>query len=351
MTSPKAAPEQKIRDHYPEEIFPIPGLEKYENIKYKIVNIVIIGYLSKLIDLHWLCQVFPIMEIENFVKKTKKMSIPYYGYEDRAVSCIFGDTSRGIRKIAKPLKNIMYLDYQFYGKNQHMKISKDNIHITGIRSENSGQVCIRKVLEKIRRIENLIQTARALSLPDKEFIMHCINCAVPIEQFVNCPEATESSINVYEFLMVNADSRREASPSKFFEFIQEVLCGTRTICEGDIDVQKFTVHNKVFYIDMNYNINLRKLNRLAHKNGHNVIFYNILDVQNTILEIKNLETGEIYACLKIQKSGGVNFWCGPEPDKSFQAFRIALPFIEKCFTTPCSSKRVHVRKTPRGRIE
>jgi len=137
-------------EHYPEEIFDISDLER-DDLKYKIINIVMISYISTKLNLNQLCNCLPIAEVDDNdqPKSGAKLNIPYFGYENIFVSASFDGENRGIRIIKKPFKCVLYVDFQCNKKNQHIKISNNNLHITGVRTLEVGINCIQKIINKI----------------------------------------------------------------------------------------------------------------------------------------------------------------------------------------------------------
>lgn len=359
----------KSLEHYPEEVFPIEGLEDRDDLRYKIVNIVIIAYTGSKINRQLFCNCAPILEIEDFVHKPSKLAIPYYGRENSIVSCNYDDMSRGIRHIKKPLKKIMYLDFQLYGKNQHIKVSEDNIHITGIRSEKAGHICIDSVLDMMKQIDKMLALVRQQDEEIKRFIFYMLldgkvnlhmgdgtvyTPEYPLEEckgvFDSLVEETPALSHIYKFLTVNRETRMRDNFENYMVFLHDTLFSTKEICLPDISVDKFVVHNKVFYINTQWYINLRKVNKIAHKLGHSVIFYNWRDMQSTEIVISDDENPALSTNLKIHKSGGVNLWCDSDSSRAFRAFKKALVFLEPSYVSKCTKRRKHERRTPRNQI-
>ena len=339
-----------VHEHYPEEVFPIEGLEHKPYLKYKIINIVMIADLEESINIKMLCVTMPVVVIDGFEKRKKKISIPYYGLEDIVVSVNYDVQSRGIRVIKKPLKKILYVDYQYYGKNQHIKISSKNIHITGIRSENAGECCINAILDRIQRLNILINAIKDLPDETKNMLMTCMLSEdedVTDDMRLVFHESNGMLNNAYNYLKSHKNGRTEET---YKEYVHSVLYDKDVLCSPLLDVSKFVVHNKVFYIDTHHNINIRHVNRLFEQSGVVVIFYNWIDVQSTEIIIRDTENMNKYTTLKIHGSGGVNLWCDSDSDRAFRAFRNAVDLLEQCYMSKCVKKRRYERKTPRRNI-
>lgn len=335
-------------EHYPEEIFAIDGLETRKDLGYKTINIVMISYVSSNINLKYLYYCLPTAEVDGFDKKaTGKVSIPYFNHEDIFVSANYEGSSRGIRKIKKPFKSVLYVDFQCNMKNQHIKISSDNLHITGVRSLEVGVNCIQRVLDKVKEIDSMLVFARGISENVKQKLVSNIleDSADDISDILG----DETVFNLYSFLTVNRDLRKAEDDTTYTNFVHFTLFGREKLFEDKLEIERTIIHNTVFYIDIGFTLSLKKLNVLSEMMGHKVIFHNWNTVQYSEIVVKDDE-GRKDTTVKIHKSGGVNLWTDSNKSRAFVAFKKLLVIIDKCKLEKKVAKKKYVRKTPRGHI-
>lgn len=326
-----------IHEYFPEEIFPLGDTGE----SYKFINIVMTASPSNPINQDVLFNFLPIVEIENFDRgDKKKLSIPYYGHEEIFISLTHGKLSRGIRKINNALKAILYADYQYNLKNQHAKISKDNIHITGVRSEETGMRCITSIVEKIEIVYNIVKSIRGL--PDKDDLY---SSALAGEEDIELDE----ELQYYTFITANS------SRPDYEEFLKELFYGSTNVYEttndntGPLSVDSFKIHVKVYYIHMGHVIDLCKLNEIAIENGHRAIMINFVNVKSTKIVVKIPGTdNEI--CFKVFIEGGINFCTPYHIDDIAKTFALAKECIKRSYIKVSGDKRPYVRRTPRGHI-
>lgn len=334
-----------IHEHYPEETFPIDELDS--NIRYKIINIVMTADLSTNVNLNNIAMSMPLLDITGFEKKkNKKTDIPYYGKENAIVSANYDKYRRGIRKIDKPLKKILYVDYQFFGKNQHVKISTGNIHITGIRSEETGHDCIQKLIDKIKYMNDIIRSINIFE--DKDMLYNIAkDDNIPLHYIEEMKDYDPEFYNMYSFLTINKVNRGDS----YDDFLKSVIYENPAPFYDPLSITRFNIHNKVFYVNTCNNICLRKLNSKAIEAGHRVTFFNWHIVQSTKITIMDRKENSCKKIIfKIHNSGGVNFWCDSSSKRSFEAFKLLLPILEQCYLGPSLQKRQYERRTPRNKI-
>lgn len=125
---------------------------------FAITNVVMVAHFDQEIDLNKLYKAIPI---ENFSNHKVKSKIPYIGIEGIFVNKSYDGNSEGIRKSSATMKQIITLDVQYNGKNNHVKVSDGKFHITGLKSvENAKETIdyvklfINKIHEHIINIRN-----------------------------------------------------------------------------------------------------------------------------------------------------------------------------------------------------
>jgi uncharacterized membrane protein len=354
------------REWYPEETEPIPGMESCR-MRHKTVNIVMTANVSHDsnatdIDLSSVAMMMPMLDILGFNHKPNtKLKIPYYGFENAVVSIRYGTYYRGVRVTAKPLKNNIYIDLQLRGKNQHLKVSSKKIHITGVRTEDTGSLCISVIKNKINNIIDRLEDIR--NLDDKEsFIKLCHEDDIP----ENHPH-----YDLLSFVRVNKELRSNVDTSapdhySYDEFVNNVVNGALTPCNKHINILDQSLRNQVFYVNVCFEICLVTLCKLITSAGHGASFNNWNKIQYANIKIKTNNNGpdcdELsniskiplknvrHVMFKVNGNGGINIWSTNDNNISFKAFRILSPLLALSYKSPGSQKRKYDRKTPRNQI-
>jgi hypothetical protein len=95
------------------------------------------------------------LKVKN-VSKKKKFKIPSCDTFGSIMSLRFYDATRGlIRSIKrKNFRNSITTDISIEGKNLSIKLSADNIHITGAKNKEQGNECAQYIIEKINKIQD-----------------------------------------------------------------------------------------------------------------------------------------------------------------------------------------------------
>lgn len=130
--------------------------------EFQIVNLIIGIDFKTEFNISALSKLLPITDIG--VKNVS--SISYYGRDDIIVRISSKNNNRGLIKTSAgkvketTMTNIIDIDYQTEGKNIHFKVSKTNIHITGLKSykmfENATENFIKYLIETEEKIKKLM---------------------------------------------------------------------------------------------------------------------------------------------------------------------------------------------------
>jgi len=133
----------------------VDGLECVDAIgtRANLVNVVMVASTSTPLRLRSLFEYLSVNWVD-FIISGK--GIPYFGVDKAIVSTGYGGKFRGIRRKGQ-LRNIVSIDLQLGnesggpdpGKNVHLKVSDDNIHLTGALSQEMGEKTYDVVLSHI----------------------------------------------------------------------------------------------------------------------------------------------------------------------------------------------------------
>lgn len=94
--------------------------------------------------------------------KRIRLKIPYFGKEGIIISCRTGDKSRGLRQGGKQLQNVVGIDLQIHGKNYNLKISTNNIQLTGAKEEKLGQETFEYICNYMNMIQEILDEVKDL---------------------------------------------------------------------------------------------------------------------------------------------------------------------------------------------
>ena len=119
----------------------------------KLVNVVMVAALSTPLRLRSLFEYLAVNWVDFIIGDD---GIPYFGVDRAIVAAGYGGRFRGIKRNGQ-LRNIVSVDLQMgpesggpeNGKNVHIKISSENIHITGVLSQEMGQAAYTVILAHI----------------------------------------------------------------------------------------------------------------------------------------------------------------------------------------------------------
>lgn len=117
-----------------------------------ITNVVLLGNFEREINLDQLYASIPVVKSSS--KKIK--DVPYLGVEEVIVNKSFNTLSEGLRAAEGKMKQLLTLDIQFNKKNNHVKISKNKFHITGMKSVTEGRNIIDFTIKFINRLHDEI---------------------------------------------------------------------------------------------------------------------------------------------------------------------------------------------------
>jgi len=360
MTTP--SPITVDREWYPEETHIFPGLENCR-IRYKTVNIVMTTNIKTdeddPVDLQCVAFMMPMLDILGFsFKPGSKLKIPYYGYENSIVSVRYGNYYRGVRDTSKPLKNNIYIDLQLKGKNQHLKVSAGKVHITGVRTEETGKMCIDVTIGKINMISDILRRIRSLE-DKKAFEKLCY--ADKIEK--DC-----ENFDLLKFVRVNMSARNNTSiissaMYNYRDFVTNVIYGKIIPSKKPIEIANYSLRNQVFYVNVCFEICLVTLCKKVVESGHNAAFNNWNKIQYANIKILvNYDSDVIsnvskkplrdirYVSFKVNGNGGINIWSIDDNNVSFDAFNTLVEMLAISYKSPGKNKRRYERKTPRNYI-
>lgn len=120
---------------------------------FSITNVVMVAYFDQNIDLNKLYHAIPI---EDFSKYKMKSKIPFINIEGIIVNKSYDRNSMGIRKDSNTMKQIITLDLQYRGKNNHIKVSNGKFHVTGLKNVEDSKETIDYVKKFINCIHQHI---------------------------------------------------------------------------------------------------------------------------------------------------------------------------------------------------
>lgn len=326
------------REWYAEETLPIIGMED-TRLREKTVNIVMTAVFNNTIDLDSTIHMLPMLEIHGFIYQRRgKLVIPYYGYEYAIVSMQHGSYRRGVRETKTPLKNNLHTDMQLRGKNQHLKVSGGKIHITGIRTKKTGEMCIDGIVNKIEKLRNILRDIRSYPDPDALYGM-CLSINPLIEGSVEKP--------LVEYIRINRVSRGET----YATFVDDMIYGSSVPSAERIHVTSYNIHNKVFYVNICFKVNLLKLVRMVVAKGNRAKYHTWNNTQSAGISIKlRCEGPPRYVTFKVNSNGGINIWSKDNQEESFDAFRDLVPMLIHAYKCPGDAKRQYERSTPRNNL-
>lgn len=135
--------------------------------------------------------------------KGKKIKIPYFGVEGIIVNIRYKKKSRGVRPKTTRSDNFVSVDFQIDQRNVHIKLSNYNALVMGVDSydtalnamnsflkiiemTNNNNNYLRSSLEKIPRLNSLIENMFT-DLPDcKDFINECVKHNIDVKLGLIC---------------------------------------------------------------------------------------------------------------------------------------------------------------------
>jgi len=344
-TQSSATSSTVTHEWYPEETREIPGMEGMIP-REKLINILMTSKFSDIANLDLISRVIPLIDIVGFSHKVKgKTPIPYFGMENAIVSVNYGDYNRGVRNVTETLKKLIYTDFQFEGKNQHVKISSNKAHVTGVRTIETGKKCISKIMDKIEYARQMLMKIR--SYDDKDQLLSLVTRDIDDDYMEEIRDQDQELFNLISFITVNKRSRPD-----YGKFVNDVLFGTDIISENKIEIMEYNIHIRVFYINMCFNINIFKLNQLANDKGYKVTFFNWYKIESVNIMIIDRDSDDggkpFKTTFKVNSNGSVNIWASKDSDRAFKLFCLLVPLLAKAYRSPSTQKRVYIRKTPRG---
>lgn len=337
-------------EHFPEETYPIPGLEHMSTLRYKPINLLIISDVEGSFNVENIYLCMPTMEIDGFKCGKKKLDIPYYGIENAVVSCNYDNSSRGLRNIKEPLKAMLDIDYQIRGKNQHLKLASKNIHITGVRSMETGEACINEIIKKIVTINDLVRKARSLKMSIKREIV----IKIMGEDILGDLDEDEDDMGiddidiinrVMKLLIVNYEKRHKTDYSNYLAFLHFTLFGTGLLYESEPKVSSFNVHNMVHYVDSNFSIDIYKVNVLSNFFKHTVVFDNTISVNYTKIIIKSRISENVNVTFDIKSCGGIFIFRKRCIDDVFDAIHQLMEYLKYAYIGVRMVKNKYSQKT------
>jgi hypothetical protein len=220
-------------------------------------------------------------EKENEDEETKvvRLRIPYFGHENIIVSCRTGNQSRGLRQGGKQLQHVVGIDLQLHGKNYHLKLSANNIHLTGGKFEELGEETFLYLSDYLNLIqEEYLSKIKKLSNDDIEIILdHFYNGAI-------LPAYIEPLREYFDLIRDRRSYRREDIPildrylsREQFEEILEQIFANPSIMDEPIKISSVAVRNSFFTHKLSCNdIPVIPLQRYLESRFDKIRFANIL---------------------------------------------------------------------------
>lgn len=218
----------------------------------------------------------------------KRETVPFFGHNNVIIGLKYGKQSRGIIRLKGHLPNLIGVDLQCFNKNVNVKISSDNLHLTGSKSEEMGhgifeilmhhfhmvQANFNSVLRLSPEAKTQIRSWLLLNLADGSGIKPFITC---LEYCSQIPPEFDTQAATY-LAMFAAEF---TSLHDYAEKIDRLLEYTLPIFDEVPNVRSFRICNGVYSYSFGQQISLIKtsqiLGQLRNPDGsskYGVAFHN-----------------------------------------------------------------------------
>lgn len=100
-----------------------------------------------------------------------RIKVPFYGINGVVVSVRYNDKSRGVRRGGGQLHNVVAIDLQLHDKNYNLKISRNNIQLTGAAYEENGIEAFKYSCDILMEVREKIENLKKISDEEREIIL------------------------------------------------------------------------------------------------------------------------------------------------------------------------------------
>lgn len=129
--------------------------------KYKPTTITFVSSLNNSINKDVINEFIPVNHLFHNGERIKlQNNIGYFGKENVVINISNKKFARGVRTAA--MKNMISLDFQFNGKNNHSKISDSKITIVGAKSFEEATSATDAILELFRNVKRNMEYAKTV---------------------------------------------------------------------------------------------------------------------------------------------------------------------------------------------
>ena len=141
---------------------------------FKVSTMVMVASLTGNVDIAAAYQVLPLTCPKSITGQTisivsgAREKVPYYGTPNIIVGLRYNGQSRGIRTGGGQLSNVVSIDLQCQEKNIHLKLSNNNVQLTGALSEEMGCNAFEILCQHLNMAQSHIDHIASLSLEIKE---------------------------------------------------------------------------------------------------------------------------------------------------------------------------------------
>jgi hypothetical protein len=141
---------------------------------FKVSTMVMVASLTGNVDIAAAYQVLPLTCPKSItgqpisIVSGAREKVPYYGTPNIIVGLRYSGQSRGIRMGGGQLSNVVSIDLQCQEKNIHLKLSNNNVQLTGALSEEMGSNAFEILCQHLNMAQSHIQHINSLPLEIKE---------------------------------------------------------------------------------------------------------------------------------------------------------------------------------------
>jgi hypothetical protein len=141
---------------------------------FKVSTMVMVASLTGNVDIATAYQVLPLTCPKSITGQAisivsgAREKVPYYGTPNIIVGLRYNGKSRGIRTGGGQLSNVVSIDLQCQEKNIHLKLSNNNVQLTGALSEEMGCNAFGILCQHLNMAQSHIQHITSLPLEIKE---------------------------------------------------------------------------------------------------------------------------------------------------------------------------------------
>jgi hypothetical protein len=235
----------------------------------KLTNVVMVANIEGRLNIEAIGICLPILDF-GFDRK-KKMKIPYFGVDGAIVSIGHSGVHRGIRKEGQ-LPNIVSVDLQLgpsslagmegvEGKNVHIKISSQCLHVTGVRNELMGHIAFATIIAHIKMANDHQSHIRSLSVEDREATIHGAG-------------AGDERFRLYASMFAHEYLRGEPGDvDRYADFLRK-LASSPPLIDGPCRIRNARVCNSIYTYKVAPSLSLIETSRMLHEKGLGVMYCN-----------------------------------------------------------------------------